>query len=76
MPVFENVPKIKLSSGYDIPQLGLGSWLSEPGQVGQAFRHALDIGYRHFDCAYLYLNQEEIGEVFHEYISTGRVSVY
>ena len=38
--------KVKLNSGESIPQLGLGTWLSKPGEIGQAIRDALHIGYR------------------------------
>ena len=30
--------KITLSSGEQIPQIGLGTWLSAPGEVGRAVR--------------------------------------
>ncbi|CAJ0956030.1 unnamed protein product, partial [Mesorhabditis belari] len=57
-------PSIQLSSGHSIPALGLGTWLSKPGEVGQAVDMALKAGYRHIDCAHAYGNQKEIGEVF------------
>jgi len=53
---------IKLNNGQEIPVLGLGTWLSEPGEVKLAVEHALKIGYRHVDCAAIYFNEKEVGD--------------
>lgn len=45
-----------------MPQLGLGTWRSQPGEVGQAVEDAIRAGYRHLDLAKIYGNQKEIGE--------------
>ena len=68
-----NYPTITLSNGKTMPQFGLGTWLSEPGQVKQAVEHAIDIGYRHIDCAYCYQNQNEVGEAIKNKIEQGVV---
>ncbi|KAJ9474179.1 Xylose reductase 1 [Pseudozyma hubeiensis] len=53
---------ITLNDGNKIPQIGLGTWLSKPGEVGNAVEIAVKNGYRHLDLAKIYQNQPEIGE--------------
>ena len=56
-----------------MPALGLGTWKSEPGEVGQAIISAIKLGYRHFDCAPIYGNEKEIGEAFTKVFKDGLV---
>ncbi|KAI8451848.1 NADP-dependent oxidoreductase domain-containing protein [Phakopsora pachyrhizi] len=55
-------PLIKLADGVEMPQIGLGTWLSEPNQVKNAVSYALRNGYRHLDLAKVYENQDEVAD--------------
>ncbi|GJP87682.1 aldo-keto reductase [Aspergillus niger] len=52
----------KLNSGYKIPAVGLGTWLSKPHEVENAVEAALRSGYRHIDAAAIYQNETEVGD--------------
>ena len=56
-----------------MPSLGLGTWQAPPGQVKQAVCDALELGYRHVDCASLYGNEAEIGAALQRAFQSGLV---
>lgn len=65
--------KLTFTNGDTMPSFGLGTWKSKPGEVYTAVREALKIGYRHIDCAFIYLNEAEIGNALSDTFKDGLV---
>lgn len=68
------VPKRILASGEAIPCVGMGTFGSDrftADQISNAVLGAARLGYRLFDCAACYENEEQIGKVFAQAMSEG-----
>lgn len=64
---------LKFKNGDKMPAIGLGTWKSDKGKVGEAVKIALNNGYRHVDCAATYGNEAEIGNAFNEIFKEGKI---
>ncbi|HAX40078.1 MAG TPA: aldo/keto reductase [Clostridiales bacterium] len=70
------VPKRKLYDGAFMPAIGMGTFGSDrftAEQVSAAVAGAIEVGYRLFDCAAVYGNEDLIGKVFQAAIDKGTV---
>lgn len=66
-----NKMSIRLNTGALMPSLGMGTWHHGPRhEIENAVKYAVRIGYRHIDCAKIYLNEAQMGRVFKEMIGT------
>ncbi len=56
------VPSLKLADGNSIPQLGLGLWqVTDEAELVYVFNSAIESGYRLFDSAQIYKNEQYLG---------------
>merc|ERR1711963_1048889 len=63
-------------SGDKMPVVAYGTWTvwqSKPGEVCRCVKDAIDAGYRHIDCAWVYANEEEVGQAIKEKIADGTI---
>src|SRR5690242_6182130 len=51
-----------------MPALGFGTLIADPTETRNATKTALEVGFRHLDCAERYRNEEQVGEAIQENI--------
>ena len=55
--------RVPLNDGTSMPLIGLGTWQLKGTACMNAVERAINLGYRHIDCAAIYENQVEIGQI-------------
>jgi diketogulonate reductase-like aldo/keto reductase len=56
-----------------MPAVGFGTLFRDLSTTTQAVTDALDVGFRHFDCAERYRNEEMIGIAFNQALTSGKL---
>src|SRR3954463_11382765 len=56
------IPSLELNDGNRILQLGFGVAQIPLQETAESVLTALEVGYRHFDTAHMYLNESGVGE--------------
>ncbi|CAJ0948366.1 unnamed protein product [Ranitomeya imitator] len=67
---------IIMNDGHKIPVLGFGTYAPEKFPkilAKEATKVAIEVGYRHIDCAYVYGNEADVGCALREKIADGTV---
>ncbi|KAL6692379.1 NADP-dependent glycerol-2-dehydrogenase [Trichoderma pleuroticola] len=60
-----------LNTGAKMPAVGFGTFANEgaKGETYAAVTKALDVGYRHLDCAWFYHNEDEVGDAIQDFLA-------
>ena len=66
--------RIPLTHGSGIiPAVGFGTLIPDPVATKQATETALEVGFRHLDCAERYRNEEAVGDAMQEAFKSGMI---
>src|ERR1700678_2022284 len=66
--------RIPLNHGSGVmPALGFGTLIPDPVVTRRATKAALEAGFRHFDCAERYRNEDAVGEAIQEVFRAGAI---
>jgi diketogulonate reductase-like aldo/keto reductase len=56
-----------------IPAVGFGTLIPDPAATRQATKTALEVGFRNFDCAERYRNEEAVGDAMQDVFKAGKI---
>ena len=62
---------ISLNTGAQLPSVGFGFWKVDRPLAADVAQQAIQIGYRHLDCACDYGNESEVGQGIKKALSDG-----
>ncbi|WP_448856296.1 aldo/keto reductase [Corynebacterium camporealensis] len=68
------VPMTTFNDDREMPLLGLGTYKLREDECIRVVREAIEIGYRHFDTATLYENEEALGKALNDAMAAGDVT--
>src|ERR1700749_4313101 len=67
--------RVRLANGRgELPAAGFGTLISDAGATERATRMALETGFRHFDCAERYRNEDAVGNALQDALKSGSVA--
>lgn len=69
-----SVPQTTFNDDREMPLMGLGTYKLRGEDLIRSVREAIDLGYRHFDTATLYENEEELGQALNGAMKAGDVT--
>ncbi|KAI1468578.1 Aldo/keto reductase [Daldinia caldariorum] len=69
-----NQKTFTLNNGVKIPAIGFGTFANEgaKGETYKAVTVALEVGYRHLDCAWFYQNEAEVGDAVRDFLAKNK----
>jgi diketogulonate reductase-like aldo/keto reductase len=68
---YKKIPLVHGSG--EIPALGFGTLIHDPLATKEATKTALQVGFRHLDCAERYRNEDAVGDAMQEAFKTGTI---
>jgi hypothetical protein len=73
-PIFDALRETRFPLNHGtgaIPAVGFGTLFRDLSVTTQAIKQALETGFRHFDCAERYRNEEMVGVAIKDFLDTG-----
>ena len=67
----ESLENFSMADGGLFPTVGLGTWKIPDAVLPDLIPAAVDLGYRHFDCACDYGNEKAVGEGLKKALTSG-----
>ncbi|WP_293773037.1 aldo/keto reductase [uncultured Corynebacterium sp.] len=68
------IPTVTFNDDREMPLIGLGTYKLRDEEGERAVREAIELGYRKFDTATLYKNEEVVGKALRDAIAAGDVT--